>query len=74
VYGCPLPWQPVFGQAAFSEPNWDRALAVESTKSIDTDSVGVPLFNIKAAAEGVWTLEIEPVNGGTDYGGLSCED
>jgi len=39
LYTCLLPWQGVYGQAAFPEPNWDRALAVETVKLIDTDRV-----------------------------------
>ena len=39
LFTCLLPWQLIYGQVVFPEPNWDRALAVETAKMIDTDSV-----------------------------------
>ena len=39
-----LPWQPVHGQAAFPEPNWDRALAIETAGSVTTGIVLKTLY------------------------------
>ncbi len=39
LFTCLLPWQWIYGQVAFPEPNWDRALAVETAKMVDTDGV-----------------------------------
>lgn len=44
LYTCLLPWQPVYGQAAFPEPNWNRAMAVESVASVDTGKVLKTLY------------------------------
>ncbi len=44
LFTCLLPLRTVYGQAAFPEPNWDRALAVETAQSIDTDSVLKTLY------------------------------
>jgi len=41
---CLLPWQVVYGQDAFPEPNWDRALAVETAQSINVDRVLKSLY------------------------------
>lgn len=51
LYACVLPWQFIYGQAAFPEPNWDRALAVETAQSINTDRVLKSLFQSARAGD-----------------------
>jgi hypothetical protein len=57
LFTCLLPLRTVYGQAAFPEPNWDRALAVESTKSIDTDSVLKTLYQSARAGDNRHVLD-----------------
>jgi hypothetical protein len=52
-----LPWQAVYGQAAFPEPNWGRALAVETAHSIDTDSVLKTLYQSARAGDNRQVLD-----------------
>ena len=52
-----LPWQAVYGQAAFPEPNWGRALAVETAQSIDTDSVLKTLYQSARAGDNRQVLD-----------------
>jgi hypothetical protein len=54
---CLLPLRPVHGQGAFPEPNWDRALAVETAKSIDTDSVLKTLYQSVHAGDNRQVLD-----------------
>ena len=51
LYACLLPWQLIYGQAAFPEPNWDRALAVETAPSSNTDRVLKSLFQSARAGD-----------------------
>ncbi len=46
-----LPWQGVYGQAVFPEPNWDRALALESVKSVRTDGALKELYQSARASD-----------------------
>ncbi len=52
-----LPWHAVYGQAAFPEPNWDRALAVETAQSIDTHSVLKTLYQSVRAGDNRHVLD-----------------
>jgi len=52
-----LPWQPVYSQAAFPQPNWDRALAVESAQSINSDHVLKSLYQSARAGDSRQVLD-----------------
>ncbi len=57
LFTCLLPLRPVYGQAAFPEPNWGRALAVETAHSIDTDSVLKTLYQSARAGDNRQVLD-----------------
>ncbi len=48
---CLLPWQQVYGQAGFPQPNWDRAIAVSTAESIDTSNVLKALYQSSRAGD-----------------------
>ncbi len=57
LYVCLIPWQQVYGQMGFAEPNWDRALAVNAAKSVDTNQVLKTLYQSTQAGNSTQVLE-----------------
>lgn len=57
LFTCLLPWQPVYGQAAFPQPNWDRALAAETAQSINPNHVLKSLYQSARAGDSRQVLD-----------------
>jgi len=58
LFICLLPWQQVFGQADFPQPNWDRAIAVRTAESIDTTNVLKALYRSSRAGDSQQVMEL----------------
>jgi hypothetical protein len=58
LFICLLHWQQVYGQSDFPQPNWDRAIAVNTAKSINTNNVLRALYQSSRAGDSRQVMEI----------------